>query len=87
VLDRYDRQVEGREDVVIQPLPGAEAVARLLAFTSAYAFLQPADAVRMLPLYARLVKQAPVRRLRYPNGFDMQDKVYDAVIADLVTSR
>jgi hypothetical protein len=83
VLRRYDPTAAGRTDVFIQRLSGREALTALLAQTSFGPFLQPAEAARLLPLYARLQAQAPMRVLSVPNGFEYQAAVHAQIVTDL----
>lgn len=82
ILDRFDPVDDGDRNLTITPISAREGMATLLAQISVGAFLQPAEAGRLLPLYARLVAQAPVRKLRFPNGFEHHDAVYSAVLMD-----
>jgi hypothetical protein len=83
VLDRYDPPAVGAADCRVRALGGRDGLAALIAQTSGGTFLQPAEIGRLLPLYARLAEQAPVRVLSYPSGFEHQAAVYAAVLADL----
>lgn len=82
VLQRYDSRA-GESDIEFRTLSQREALAYLLAQTSQGTFMPPARAAGVLPLYARLVEQAPVRVLHYPNGFEHQQAVYDRILADV----
>jgi hypothetical protein len=73
----------GASTPVIEPLSQRESVAALLAQTSLGALLTPAEAARLLALYARLARQASVCRLTYESGLEHQPAVYDRVIARL----
>jgi hypothetical protein len=83
ILRRYDPDRAGRDDVSIAPLRGRAAYTALLAQTLNAAFLHPAEAARLLPLYQRLLAQARVRTLEYPHGFRYQDQVRERILADL----
>jgi hypothetical protein len=83
VLDRYDPQVRPEARLAIRPLSWRESATCLIAQTSYGAFLRPAEAARLLPLYARLAAQAPVRVLSYPTGFAHQEEVCARIMADL----
>jgi hypothetical protein len=83
VLDRYDPCAAGRNDCRVRTMGGREGLAALIAQTSAGSFLQPDEVAALLPLYARLAAQAPVRVLSYPSGFEHQAAVHAAVLADL----
>ena len=87
VLDRYDPATAESEAITIRRLSGREGIATLLEHTSHSTFLQPAEAAALLPLYARLVTQAPVRVLRYPAGFAYQDAVYASILGDMTEDR
>ena len=83
VLDRYDPLVAGDTACRIRMLGGQERLTALIAQTSGGSFLQPMEVARLLPLYARLAIQAPVRVLSYPAGFARQEAVHAAILADL----
>lgn len=89
VLERVDPDSErpaAAAPIAIQPLSGHAGVAALLGQTSLAGLLLPAETALLLRRYARLVSQAPARLLRYPNGFEHQDAVHAAVLADLATA-
>jgi hypothetical protein len=83
LLGRYDPAAAGRHDVTIRRLPQGEAFPLLLGQSPRCEMLLPHEAARLLPLYARLMAQAPVRALRVPNGFAYQDEVREQILADL----
>ena len=83
VLDRYDPAQVGGVGISTHQLHGPEAVAALLAQVSYGAFLSPSEAARFLPFYARVADRTPVRVLSYPHGFEHQDSVYRAILAEL----
>ncbi|MGH2457752.1 MAG: hypothetical protein ACRDIY_02665 [Chloroflexota bacterium] len=83
LLNRYDPTATGRTDVTFSALSGREAIATLLAHTAYGTLARPAETARFLPLYARLVAQAPVRVLAYPNGFGHQDRVHARILEDV----
>jgi hypothetical protein len=83
LLDRYDPVVAGRANVEVRPIPVRDGLATLVAHTARGELLRPAEMARHLPLYARLVAQAPVRVLSYPSGFEHQQPVYERVLAEL----
>jgi hypothetical protein len=83
VLERYDPAATGRGDVVCRRLSGHEGLSATLAQISYGAFLRPPEVGQLLPLFAHLVAQAPVRRLSYPDGFEFQDAVYTRILDDL----
>jgi hypothetical protein len=73
----------GPQAIEVVPLGGREALAALLSQTYRGEMLLPPEAARLLPLYAGLKTLVPLRRLRFPSGFELQDAVGDAVLADL----
>ena len=83
VLDRYDPHATGRTDIGIRTLAGREALHTLLNQVSYGAFLQPSERARFLPHYTRLLAQAPLRVLSYPQGFEHQESVHERILADL----
>lgn len=83
LLARYDPASEGRTDIASTSLNGHESLAALLTHTSNRAYLLPAEEALLLPVYAALARQAPVRRLSYPSGFEHQEAVHARVLADL----
>jgi hypothetical protein len=79
-----DRQASGDAPIEIHPMSPRDALIELLrhSFTPLLveaAGLQPARFDRL----ARMVRQVPVRRLRYPSGFDLLSRVAEAVRLDL----
>lgn len=79
-----DRQTSRAAPIEIHPISPRDALIELLrhSFTPLLveaAGLQPARFDRL----ARLVRQVPVRRLRYPSGFDLLPRVAEAVRRDL----
>lgn len=83
LLARYDPAIDGTTAVSIQPLTGQKALAALLAYSLSEAFLRPDEASRFLPLYLRLLTQAPLRLLRYPTGFAYQGCVQEHILMDM----
>jgi hypothetical protein len=83
ILERYAPAATGRTDCSIQQLRKCESLALLMGATITRAFMLPNEDVELLPLYARLAMQAPLRVLRYPSGFEYQDAVYQRLRADL----
>ncbi len=83
LLSRYDASTANRTDVTLHPLGQRDGLTALLAYTSNRAYLLPTEEAPLLPAYARLVAQAPVRILSYPSGFEHQDAVYGRVLADV----
>ncbi len=80
VLRRSD--AAAGEEIEITPLDPRAALAVLMGQTYRGELLAPHEAATLLPLYARLAAQTPVRLLRYPNGFQYQDAVCARVAAD-----
>lgn len=70
----------------IRRLEQREALRLLLAQSPRLEMLHPAEAARVLPLYARLLASVPVRAL-VTSGFEHHDTVRRAILADLETSR
>ena len=70
-------------DLAILPLRLDEKLALLTGATITRAFMLPGEDVELLPLYARLAMQAPLRVLSYPSGFEHQDAVYARLRSDL----
>ncbi len=83
LLDRYDPAAAGRSDVVVRPLGRREALLALLAHTSTREYLLPCDEAPCLRIYTRLLDQAPVRVLTYPDGFAYQDAVHGRILDNL----
>lgn len=83
VLERYSPIKENRSDITLRSLSLRDSLSALLAFTSMHSFLVPTEVARFLPLYARLVAQAPVRVLAYPSGFEYQEAVHARILKDL----
>lgn len=83
VLSRYDPAVENTSTCDAQTLPTREAMLVLLEQTSFGSYLSPSDAAKLLPRYAALLARAPVRRLRYPTGFEYQEAVHAWILADM----
>jgi hypothetical protein len=79
LLDRYDPSERGRSDIGVVDVTGREALTGLIGNISYGAYLLPQEAAAFLPLYARLAKQATIRRLSYPDGFEHHDAVCSAI--------
>ena len=84
ILQRYDPRAAGCRDIAIDALRGGAALAALRTQTFNGALLQPAEEASLLPLYARLLARAPLRVLRYPDGYDHQEAVCARLQAELV---
>jgi hypothetical protein len=82
VPQRFDPVSAGNADITITRLAGHEAIALLMSQTYRIELLRPEEQAALLPIYARLSAQSPVRLLRYPNGFEHQDAVCARVLAD-----
>lgn len=82
-LERVETPDGAPLDSRFQTLTGQEGLTTLLAHTAYGELLPPVQAARLLPLYARLASQVPVKLLRYPEGFVHQDQVHARILADL----
>ena len=87
VLDRYDPRAAGEAGITIRPLAQREGLLQLVAQTSLRDYLRPTEFATLLPLYRRLLQQAPVRVLRYPDGFEHQEAVHARLLADVQAER
>lgn len=85
VLRRYDPVASSRSEVYIRRLAGRDGLTALLYHTLLRACLRPEEEGAFLPIYAHTIRQAPVRMLTYPSGFEHQDAVHDAVLEDVRT--
>jgi hypothetical protein len=83
VLDRYESPASASREIALHRVSAREGHAALMAQTSWSELLVPAERARLIPLYAQLVTQAPVRLLRYPSGFGFQEEVRARILADL----
>jgi len=85
VLSRFGRETTERAEsgVTIQQQVPRMGHSALIAQTLWSELLLPAEMARLIPLYAQLVGQAPVRLLRYPSGFEFQGEVRARILADL----
>jgi hypothetical protein len=81
VLERYE--AGSMSTTSSRPLLGRELMGTLLNNTSHYEFLLPADIGRLLGAYAHLARLVSIKVLRYPNGFDYQDAVWEFVQSEL----
>jgi hypothetical protein len=81
VVGRYDPDVEGRSDIQLQVFSRSQGLKVLLEFALNRAYLLPAENASLLALFPRLTAQASIGVLRYPDGFDRQQAVYDQVYA------
>jgi hypothetical protein len=83
VLDRFMVEADGVAEPEIRNIRGHAGLAELLRQTSIVGLLSSTEMLPVLRIYQQLVAQAPVRLLRYPNGFEHQDAVRAAIMADL----
>jgi hypothetical protein len=83
ILDRAEGSGESPSEMELTSLRGAEGVAALFAQTSIVGLLAPSETPMLLRMYSRLVAQAPVKLLRYPNGFEHQDAVHASILSDM----
>jgi len=83
VLDRYESPPSGAAEIALHRVSAREGHAALMAQTSWSELLVRSERAKLIPLYARLVTQAPVRLLRYPSGFGSQEEVRARILADL----
>lgn len=79
-----ENALDGSPDVTIERLGGKDGFVALMAQVPSSSFLRPDEMARLMPTYARLVRQAPVRVLSFPNGFAHQDAVHARIVEDLV---
>jgi len=86
VLNRYDPHESQRSDIRITPLSDGAALNTLLAQTAYGTLFLPGEVGRFLPLYAKLIRQAPIRILTYPHGFEHIDAVCDQILTDIAAS-
>jgi hypothetical protein len=85
LLDRYEPEVEGHDDVVIETLAMGEALAAILTSISPGASLDPEEMSRIIPAAQQLVAQTPVHLLRYPNGWGYQKVLTRAIVGGLAS--
>ena len=83
VLRRYEPLASGSPDVGIHRLGGRDGLAALLRYTLLRDCLRPVEEGAFLPLYAQALRQSPVRMLVFPSGFEHQDAIHDAILADM----
>ena len=70
----------------IRRLSGREGMTVILAQLPCGSFLQPHEATGFLPFFARLVRQAPVRILKYPGDFGRLDATCERILDDVMES-
>lgn len=83
LLERSDPAPANTRSTGLRALSGREALATLIAQTSNYGLLNRTEQSRLLPLYAQLLGQAPLRVLQYPDGFEHQEAVYTLILESL----
>jgi hypothetical protein len=83
VLERYDPATAGTTECSIRDLSAREAVIAMLTQISWAESLNQVEHARLLPRYARMAAQVPFRAIRYPSGFDQQQRVYISIMDDL----
>jgi hypothetical protein len=83
LLRRYDPKVTKDATITVQELGSQEGLKVLLMQTSNRAYLRPAENASLVPIYARLLSQSPVRLLSYPTGFAYQDEVRGQILRDV----
>lgn len=85
VLERYP-PCKDRDEIQIIPISPRDAVIELVRYSFAYPVvenvgLQP----RRLDFFTQLARQVPIRRLRYPSGFEHLPRVQQAIVEDCNT--
>ena len=83
VLKRYDPESAGTEEITIRRLAGHLGLVAVLEHVSEGSFLTSAEAGRFLPTYVQAIRQAPVRLLTYPSGFERLEAVLQRVLQDM----
>lgn len=83
LVDRYEPDNISGHSIEITSVGGTVALAALIAQTSWGELLAPREVAMLLPGYARLLQQVPLRTLRYPSGFQYQEAVRTAIVEDL----
>ena len=83
IPERYD-SVAGKNKIEITPVQVIQSVVELLRFSffSSFVCEKMGWQGRRMEFFARLVEQVPVRRLRYPSGFEYLPAVAEAVMRD-----
>ncbi len=84
IPERYDADAGQPPEITIDALAPGEAVMQLVR----HSFLAPlVQSLGLQPgrmeIFAQLVEQVPVKRLRYPNGFKYLPRVIDAIQQDI----
>lgn len=83
VLERYDPELAGRDDILTATLPQRQGFATLLSHTCWNTLLSPAESARLFPLFSRLLQHTRVRVLRYPHGYSYQNAVAERIDSEL----
>lgn len=86
VLYLPERRAEGDADpsIRVEPLPPRDAVIELLRHSFAVRLVSALHSPQeRLDTLASLAEQVPLRRLRYPHGYEHLPRVRDAILADL----
>ena len=83
IPERYE-PAGGETKIEITPVPAVEAVIELLRYSFIPVFIceEMGWQGRRMEFFARLVERVPVRRLRYPSGFEYLPAVAEAVMRD-----
>ena len=85
IIRRYKAIPDEPPEIQVTTMNARDSLRVLLAQTMRAEFLYPTEIGRLLPLYSRLIAQAPVRVLHFPNGFEYQEAVYAGVLENLKT--
>ena len=83
VLNRYEPTPAGTRAVGIEPLGPRDGMSALLAQTAFRRSMLPHEEAPLLPLFVTLLKQAPVRLLSFPHGFEYLESLLERVGADV----
>jgi hypothetical protein len=73
---------ESCKGVEIAPVSRARAIIDLLAYTRANSMIGLLKQKELIKTYSTLLENVPVRRLRYPRGFQFLRQVYNAIRED-----
>lgn len=83
ILNRYDPAAQQRTDVTIAAMPQRDALMALFAQTTLKPYLSSVEMARLIPIYQKLLRQAAVRVVSFPSGFEHQDVVHERMRADI----
>jgi hypothetical protein len=83
VLRRYDPVALGYSEIAIGPISQREQLLVIAAQTPLHKYLPTDEFASLLPLLMRLREQTSLRLVSYPQGFQYQDAVQDAILRDL----